>query len=229
LVPAFPLPAVATVTGLVQVVPPFVDRLATTAAPVPAPGSGSDTISHVLWAASKATLGSLTRANVPPAKVVIPGRNPLFQELPPSPERAQPMFDAPPSKNRPTWNADTIVDPDAKVSGSTSVACWLVLLVYGSLLRLVSVVAPVANVSVVFTPFGPTQTKSLQDASLPHAWYSYRARWASAVASWNHATSPRCPTLIVGPFVHVLVPTRRQRMNAEQLWSQEPTAFRRAE
>jgi hypothetical protein len=31
-----------------------------------------------------------------------------------------------PSKKRPTWNAPTTVEPKAKVSGSTSVACWLV-------------------------------------------------------------------------------------------------------
>src|SRR5436309_3365585 len=42
------------------------------------------------------------------------------------------MFDEPPLKNRPTWKADTMVLPEEKVSGSTSVACWLVLFVYGS-------------------------------------------------------------------------------------------------
>src|SRR5947208_12946363 len=44
------------------------------------------------------------------------------------------MFDEPPSVNRPTWNADTTVDPNENVSGSTSVRCWLVVLLYGSLL-----------------------------------------------------------------------------------------------
>src|SRR5438093_13372465 len=44
------------------------------------------------------------------------------------------MLEAPPLKKRPTWNADTMVEPAANVSGSTSVRCWLVALVYGSLL-----------------------------------------------------------------------------------------------
>ena len=34
------------------------------------------------------------------------------------------MLEAPPPETRPTWNAETIVDPKAKVSGSTSVLCW---------------------------------------------------------------------------------------------------------
>jgi hypothetical protein len=44
-------------------------------------------------------------------------------------EVAKPMAEPPPSKNRPTWKALTIVEPKAKVSGSTSVRCWLVGLV----------------------------------------------------------------------------------------------------
>src|SRR5437870_4891087 len=44
------------------------------------------------------------------------------------------MFDEPPSVKRPTWKADTTVDPYEKVSGSTSVRCRLVLFVYGSVL-----------------------------------------------------------------------------------------------
>src|SRR5438876_4488130 len=43
------------------------------------------------------------------------------------------MSDAPPPlAYRPCWNAATIVDPKANVSGSTSVACWLSGLVNGS-------------------------------------------------------------------------------------------------
>jgi hypothetical protein len=42
------------------------------------------------------------------------------------------MSVAPPSKKRPTWKADTIVEPFEKVSGSTSVACWLVVFTNGS-------------------------------------------------------------------------------------------------
>src|SRR5437899_12933011 len=69
------------------------------------------------------------------AKTVLEGRNPDVQDLPPLVEVAKPMFEAPPSKNRPTWNAETIVDPEANVSGSTSVLCWLDVFVYGSLLN----------------------------------------------------------------------------------------------
>src|SRR6266705_4237658 len=69
------------------------------------------------------------------AKTVLEGRNPDVQDLPPLVDVAKPMFEAPPSKNRPTWNAETIVDPEAKVSGSTSVLCWLVAFVYGSVLN----------------------------------------------------------------------------------------------
>ena len=48
------------------------------------------------------------------------------------------MLDAPPSKKRPDWKAETIVDPDANVSGSTCVLCWLEGFVYGSELIFVS-------------------------------------------------------------------------------------------
>src|SRR5260370_41879862 len=68
------------------------------------------------------------------AKGVVPGRKPLVKLLPPLVEVAKPMSEAPPLKKRPTWKAETIVEPKAKVSGSTSVRCWLVLLVNRSLL-----------------------------------------------------------------------------------------------
>jgi hypothetical protein len=42
------------------------------------------------------------------------------------------MLAAPPSNIRPTWNAETMVEPNENVSGSTSVLCWLIALVYGS-------------------------------------------------------------------------------------------------
>jgi len=48
------------------------------------------------------------------------------------------MSDPPPSVKRPDWNADTMVLPDENESGSTCVACWLVVLVKGSELILVS-------------------------------------------------------------------------------------------
>src|SRR5207302_224917 len=68
----------------------------------------------------------------------MPGRNPLVHVAPPLIEVAKPMSAPPPLKIRPTWNALTMVEPKAKVSGSTSVACWLVLLVKVSVLNLVS-------------------------------------------------------------------------------------------
>src|SRR5436305_1822845 len=58
--------------------------------------------------------------------------------LPPSVEGANPMSVAPPSKKRPTWNAERTVEPFANVSGSTSVACWLVVFANGSWLIAVS-------------------------------------------------------------------------------------------
>src|ERR1700704_4540967 len=68
----------------------------------------------------------------------MPGRNPLVQVAPPSVEVAKPMSAPPPLKMRPTWNALTIVEPKANVSGSTSVACWLLALAKVSVLNLVS-------------------------------------------------------------------------------------------
>src|SRR2546426_6550695 len=68
------------------------------------------------------------------AKTVLDGRKPLVKLFPPLVEVAKPMLEAPPLKKRPTWKAETKVEPEARVSGSTSVACWLVLLVNGSLL-----------------------------------------------------------------------------------------------
>src|SRR5216684_583309 len=68
------------------------------------------------------------------AKGVVPGRKPLVKLLPSLVDVAKPMSEAPPLKKRPTWKVETIVEPKAKVSGSTSVRCWLVLLVNGSLL-----------------------------------------------------------------------------------------------
>jgi len=41
-------------------------------------------------------------------------------------------------KNRPTWKVVSTVEPEANVSGSTSVACWLEALVNGSALTRVS-------------------------------------------------------------------------------------------
>src|SRR3954447_25362464 len=55
----------------------------------------------------------------------MPGNKPLVHEAPLFVDVANPMAHAPPSKMRPTWKADTIVDPFENVSGSTC-AWWLV-------------------------------------------------------------------------------------------------------
>src|SRR6266849_9842587 len=68
------------------------------------------------------------------AKTVLDGRKPLVKPFPPLVDVAKPMLEPPPLKKRPTWKAETKVEPEDKVSGSTSVACWLVVLVYGSVL-----------------------------------------------------------------------------------------------
>ena len=76
----------------------------------------------------------------------MPGRNPLVHVVPPSIEVENPISAPPPLEMRPTWNALTIVEPKANVSGSTSVACWLVALVKVSVLSLVSGISGVRAV-----------------------------------------------------------------------------------
>src|SRR5438309_2895682 len=66
--------------------------------------------------------------------MVVPGRNPLVHDPPPSVDVAQPISEEPPSKKRPLWKAATIVDPYAKVSGSTCASCWELVLVKVSVL-----------------------------------------------------------------------------------------------
>src|SRR5205809_7903013 len=127
-------------------------------------------ISQVLCAASKATEGSLTRSygSAAPALKVRPGRKPgVPQVAPPSPERAKPMSVAPPLKKRPTWNVPTTVLPAAKVSGSTSVACWLVGFVNGSLLTRVS--GTLASAA----PTGAAKTVTAATATAPEKAFQY--------------------------------------------------------
>src|SRR5437588_5708128 len=121
-------------TGVVQRVPPFVDRLTRTTGTCPVAVSGIDEMIHAPCLASKATDGSLTRGKVPAGFVyrVMPGKNPCVQLAPPLRDVAHPMSDEPPLKNRPVWKVATIVDPKANVSGSTSVLCMLVMFVNGS-------------------------------------------------------------------------------------------------
>ena len=64
--------------------------------------------------------------------VVVDGRKPCVQDTPPLVLVDQPMLVPPPLKIRPTWNVLTMVEPQANVSGSTSVACAPGGTVYGS-------------------------------------------------------------------------------------------------
>ena len=91
----------------------------------------SEEINQTLCLASKATPGSLMALKAPGgvATAVVAGRNPLVQVAPLSADVPQPMLAAPPPKTRPTWKAETMVLPATKVSGSTSVRCWLAVLV----------------------------------------------------------------------------------------------------
>src|SRR5438132_1768948 len=133
-------------TGVVQRVPPFVDRFTRTTGTCPVAVSGIDEMIHTPCLASKATDGSLTRGKDPGGFVyrVIPGKNPCVQLAPPLRDVAHPMSDEPPLKNSSVWTVATLVDPKANVSGSTSVLCMLVVLVNGSeLIR--KRVAPVAT------------------------------------------------------------------------------------
>src|SRR5580693_8348439 len=70
--------------------------------------------------------------------MVMPDRGSLIHWAPAFVDVAKPMSDAPPLKMRPTWNALTIVEPDAAALASTSVACWLPGLVKVSVLSRVS-------------------------------------------------------------------------------------------
>ena len=78
------------------------------------------------------------------------------QLAPPFAERATPMSLEPPLKKRPTWNAATTVPWSAKVSGSSSVACWLVAFVYGSALTCMS---------ATFAPAMPVRANNAAAAS----------------------------------------------------------------
>ncbi len=155
---------VVVVTGLLQV-RPLVDRLVTTPTVPPEALIGSEEISQTLCRASKATDGSLAAADVPPATVVIPGRKPLVQLAPELVEVAKPMFAAPPPKIRPTWNAETMVEPKLNVSGSTSVRCWLVPLLYGSVLTRVSSTLACAGVAAASTRTAALSTGAADSAA----------------------------------------------------------------
>src|SRR6478752_5317282 len=150
-------------TGGPQVRASSVERLTKTVGTAVLGRIGMDEISHAPCRASNATDGSLTRSNGLPAAPelnVRPGRNPgAPQVAPPFPERTKPISVDPPLKKRPTWNALTTVLPNAKVSGSSSVACWLEELVNGSALT---------GVNATFAPATPEPTSSPTATATPH-------------------------------------------------------------
>src|SRR5947208_2016195 len=135
--------------------PSSVDRFTKTVGTLTFGRSGIDETSHTPCAASYATLASLTRSyrlDASPELKVSCRKPGASQVAPPSPERTTPMSLAPPLKKRPTWKAATTVPWSANVSGSTSVACWLVGFVYGSELTCVSATFAPATPAIVRTP-----------------------------------------------------------------------------
>src|ERR1700730_4693043 len=90
-------------TGLLQFTPSL-ERLTKTPASSPVRRSiGNEAMSHVEWAASKATAGSLTLSNGLPGCTtrVMPGKKPAVQLAPPSREVAKLMSEDPAEKKRP--------------------------------------------------------------------------------------------------------------------------------
>src|SRR5581483_7270063 len=70
------------------------------------------------------------------------------------------MSDEPPSVKRPDWNAATIGEPEANVSGSTCVLCWLVPFVNGSeLIRTSDVAASAAAAPIAAAATARTKTR----------------------------------------------------------------------
>src|SRR3954463_2678961 len=109
-----------------------------------------------------------------PDGAVRPGRKVELQVAPPSLERETPMSVAPPLKKRPTWKADTIVLPFENVSGSTSVACWLVVFWNGSALIFVTgtfALAAAGRASSSAAIIGPTSLRAT-----PLTWMTVTAR-----------------------------------------------------
>src|SRR5207253_5084108 len=122
------LPAVAIATGDVQPRPPFVERLAMTAAPFgPGTRRPSEAAIQTLCRASNATDASVARSYGPAGfwYRVIAGRTPLVQETALLVVVAKPIPEAPSSLNWPIWATATIVESAEYVSGSTTVLCWL--------------------------------------------------------------------------------------------------------
>src|SRR5258708_36673411 len=114
--------------GLPHDWPPSVERLMKTVGTTRLGRSGIDDMSQTLCLTSKATEASLTRSYglLGSTWKVRPGRTPLVNCAPLLVDVANPMSDAPPLKNGPTWKVDTTAEPNEKVSGPTSDRGWLV-------------------------------------------------------------------------------------------------------
>src|SRR5205823_2285210 len=99
-----------TMTGAPHVRPPSVDRLTVMASPPNPPLAMESSVRmiHTWWLPSYATAGSVARSYGPAgvAYLVRLGRPPSDHVAPLSVEVANPMFEAPPSVNRPIWKAD---------------------------------------------------------------------------------------------------------------------------
>ena len=113
----------AATTGALQAIP---SRERETSVRTRTSDSATVATSQKPCCASYATTESLAEGESPGGRdsAVSEGRKPERQCKPASREVAKPIPDAPPSAIRPAWKVVTIVDPTAKLSGSTSVWCW---------------------------------------------------------------------------------------------------------
>ena len=93
---------------------PSAERLKTSADSRPGETARLDA-SQTPCTASKPITGSLARSHSPAGVEfdVSEGRRPERQVRPASRDVAKPMFAAAPSRIRPTWKTETIVDPNA--------------------------------------------------------------------------------------------------------------------
>ena len=108
------------------------------------------------------------------------GNSPERHERPLSVDVAHPIAVAPPPSIRPTWNADTTVDPALKVSGSTTLECCATVPVSGS----VNTIRPVSAAAAA-TPRARAQARPTSKTARATSQRCY-ARPA--------ATRPRLPT-----------------------------------
>src|SRR5258708_7530037 len=174
----------------------------TSTTPPPEKCAPSQEMIHTPSRASYATDGSLTEKNGPGciASRLVPGRKPWVQDTPPSLLVAQPISVAPPLKTRPVWNAETKVEPNANVSGSTSVACspvGAVAGVYGSALTCVT---PCCAASAGGAVANAEASAAASSAAAHHAVRGNRSRGSAPAAAERAARVSMCMdmTLLAG-------------------------------